>query len=194
MSFTEDQLLPGEELVILTRQHPLVLFRPAALTLLVLALSVLFQKLWILLFLLPVLSYFGCRLLAWRRREYVLTDRRVVRQEGVFSTSSIDSPLDKINNVFHRQSLPGRLLRYGDVGLETASEQGTTVFTFLSNPLAFKNAIVRERERRGSDAHQNDAPHDDIPRMIEDLASLRDRKILSESEFQEKKKSLLQKM
>lgn len=200
MSFTKEQLLPGEELVILARQHPLVLFRPAVLSVLVLTLSLVFQKLWILAFLVPVLVYFGCRLLAWRRREYVLTDRRVVRQEGVFSISSIDSPLDKINNVFHNQSLLGRLLRYGDVGLETASEQGTTVFTFLSDPLAFKNAIVRERERCGADheryraPRQSDAPQNEIPKMIEDLASLRDRKILSESEFQEKKKSLLQKM
>jgi len=70
---------------------------------------------------------------------YILTDRRVVKREGAFSTSSFDVPLNKINNVFRQQSFLGRLFRYGQVCLETASEQGTTIFDFLWRPLDFKN-------------------------------------------------------
>jgi hypothetical protein len=199
MSFTKEQLLPGEKLIILARQHPLVLFRPALLNLVVLALligvSMISNRAWFLAFFLAPLAYFFYEFLVWKTREYILTDRRVVKQEGVFSISSFDAPLDKINNVFHQQSFMGRLLGYGEVGLETASEQGTTVFPFLSRPVDFKNSIVRQRELYGAFGRpQAPIPQPDIPRLLEDLASLRDRKIITEAEFEEKKRSLLEKI
>jgi uncharacterized membrane protein YdbT with pleckstrin-like domain len=199
MSFTNKQLLPGEKLIILARQHLLVLFLPSLLNIfasvLLIGLSSHFGKAWFLLFYLVPLVYFLWDFMAWRSKEYILTDRRVVIQEGVLSVSSFDAPLDKINNVFHRQSLLGRLLKYGEVGLETASEQGTTVFAFLSHPLDFKNSIVRQRELCRSDpGSTGKALQPSIPQLIEELASLRDRNIISESEFQEKKRILLEKI
>jgi uncharacterized membrane protein YdbT with pleckstrin-like domain len=199
MSFTKKQLLSGEKLIILARQHLLVLFLPGLLNILALLvlikLSIHFEEAWILILCLAPLGYLLWEFMAWRSKEYILTDRRVVIQEGVFSVSSFDAPLDKINNVFHRQSLMGRLLKYGEVGLETASEQGTTVFAFLSQPLDFKNSIVRQRELCRSDpGSTGKAQQPSIPHLIEELASLRDRSIISESEFQEKKRILLEKI
>ena len=198
MSFTKEQLLPGENLIILARQHPLVLFRPFLLNLIMLAilaaLSYELARAWIMAFYIFPLMYFLWELLEWRRREYILTDRRVVRQEGVFSVSSFDAPLDKINNVFHQQTLVGRLLKYGQVGLETASEQGTTAFDFLSRPLDFKNAIVRQRELYRGPGSANVSPQPSIPQLIEELASLRDRDLITAAEFEAKKRSLLDKI
>jgi uncharacterized membrane protein YdbT with pleckstrin-like domain len=199
MSFTKDQLLPGENLIVLARQHPLVLFRPVFLNILALAvlagISYSFERAWFMAFFIFPLLYLFWEYLAWHKREYILTDRRVVRQEGVLSVSSFDAPLDKINNVFHQQSLIGRMLKYGEVGLETASEQGTTTFEFLSHPLDFKNAIVHQREMNKSEAGiSSRLPQQSIPQLIEELSSLRDRQIITESEFQEKKRALLEKM
>lgn len=199
MSFTKKQLLQGEKLIVLARQHPLVLFWPVLLNLLVLALllgaSLYFQKPWLLAFYLVPLVHFFWAFLAWHRREYILTDLRVVKQEGVLSISSFDAPLDKINNVFHQQSFMGRLLGYGDVGLETASEQGTTVFDFLSRPVDFKNSVVRQRELYRSESGATGAPpQPSVAQLLGELASLRDRNIISETEFQEKKRILLDKI
>ena len=199
MSFTKKQLLPGEKLIILARQHQLILFRPILINAIALALligiSIYSGKFWFLVFYLAPLLYLLWEFLAWHSREYVLTDRRVVRQEGVLSISSFDAPLDKINNVFHKQSLMGRLLNYGEVGLETASEQGTTIFDFLSHPLDFKNCVVSQRELCRTDSISSIGnPLPGIPQLLEDLASLRDRNIITESEFQEKKRALLQKI
>jgi uncharacterized membrane protein YdbT with pleckstrin-like domain len=198
MSFTKEQLLQGEELIILARQHPLVLFWPALINLVVLALligiSIYMGRIWLIALFLAPLLYFLWEFLAWRSREYVLTSRRVVRQEGVLSISSFDAPLDKINNVYHDQSFMGRLLRYGNVGLETASEQGTTTFSFLLNPVNFKNCIVRQRELYRGDSGAGPIVQPSIPQLLEELASLRDRNIITELEFQEKKKILLQKI
>jgi uncharacterized membrane protein YdbT with pleckstrin-like domain len=150
------------------------------------------------LFLIPglaTLAYLLLKYLEWRKREYVLTNRRIVKQEGVFSISSFDAPLDKINNVFHQQSLMGRLFQYGEVGIETASEQGTTIFNFLSRPVAFKNSLVRERELYMGGGNTENAPQSqNVPRLLEELASLRDRNIITKSEFEEKKRILLQKI
>lgn len=194
MSFTKDQLLPGENLIVLARQHAFVLFWPVVLNILVLAvlvaISYFTQNFWFLLFYLIPLLYLVWEYAAWHNREYILTDRRVVRQEGVFSINSLDAPLDKINNVFHEQSFLGRLFRYGEVGLETASEQGTTIFEFLAHPVDFKNAIVRQREMYKISVPE--AAQSSVPQLIGELASLRDRQIITEAEFQEKKKALLQ--
>jgi uncharacterized membrane protein YdbT with pleckstrin-like domain len=199
MSFTKQQLLPGETLIVIARQHILVLFRPFLLNLIALILlagiSFMLQKWWFLAFYLAPLAYFFWEFMAWRKREYIVTNHRVVRQEGVLSVSSFDAPLDKINNVFHQQSLMGRLLKYGEVGLETASEQGTTIFDFLAHPLDFKNCIMQQRElsKTGVNSHAV-TPAPGILRLIEELASLRDRKLITETEFEEKKKALLAKL
>ena len=199
MSFTRDQLLPGESLVTLTRQHKIVLLRPAFINLIsiavLVALTILTRRYWLLAFYIIPAAYLLWEVLVWASREYVVTDHRVVKQDGVFSISSFDASLDKINNVFHEQTLMGRLFKYGTVGLETASEQGTTMFAYIPRPVDFKGKIVRQREMYRSVAGIGAAsPRPDIPRMIEDLASLRDKGIITPQEFEEKKKSLLEKI
>ena len=85
MSFTKEQLLPGENLVILARQHPLVLFRPVLLNIVALAvfsgISYLSHRIWFMAFFIIPLIYFLWEFLAWNKREYILTDRRVVNPD-----------------------------------------------------------------------------------------------------------------
>lgn len=199
MSFSKHQLLSGEDLILLSRQHLLALLKPALLSLIILAviiaLYISLRREWILLFCLVPLAYLLYKFSDWKQREYILTNRRVVKQEGVFSVSSFDAPLDKINNVFHSQTLMGRLFKYGDVGLETASEQGTTVFDFLAQPLDFKNSLVHQRELYiGMNKSVNTTQLQNIPKLLEELAGLRERNIISAEEFEEKKRTLLEKI
>jgi uncharacterized membrane protein YdbT with pleckstrin-like domain len=197
MSFTKDQLLPGEKLILLTHQHYLVLLRAIVVNIAILAvllgITIALGRPWLLLFQIIPLIYLTWEILVRSQREYILTDRRVVKQEGVFSITSFDASLDKVNNVFHEQSLLGRVFRYGDVGLETASEQGTTVFNKVPDPVNFKNSIVREREsyKSVSATTASGGGKEDIPRLIQDLASLRDRNIITGEEFESKKRALL---
>ena len=82
-----------------------------------------------------------------RANDYVLTNHRLIQEIGILSRRSMDSRLDKINNVEHRQTLWGRLLSYGDVEIDTASETGAAVFRNVSHPLEFKNAILAAAEQ-----------------------------------------------
>jgi uncharacterized membrane protein YdbT with pleckstrin-like domain len=196
VSFTKNQLLPGEELIILTHQHFLVLARSivinvAALGILI-AISWATSRFWIIYFDIVPLCILFWEVLARRKGEYIVTNRRVVKQEGVFSITSFDAPLDKINNVFHEQTLIGRLFKYGNVGLETASEQGTTMFYHVPDPVGFKNSIVHQREVYSTSGRgEGAAPREAVPRLIEDLASLKERNIISAEEFEAKKRILL---
>ena len=199
MSFSAKQLMSGEMLIVLAHQHWVVLIRPILLNVLtaavLISLSVYLQRYWFLLFDIVPLAYLSWEFAVRRAREFIVTDHRVVKQEGLISISSFDASLDKVNNVFHEQSLMGRVFKYGTVGLETASEQGTTVFDYIPDPVRFKNTIVQQRERYRSSANQVTASAgQDVPRMLEDLASLRDRNIITAAEFEEKKKSLLGKI
>jgi uncharacterized membrane protein YdbT with pleckstrin-like domain len=197
VSFVENQLLPDEEVVLLTHQHPVVLVWPiliniaAAAVVIVLAFNL--EIYWFLLFYFGPLLLLLWEILVRHKKEYIITNRRVVKQQGIVSVNSLDASLDKINNIFHEQKFWGRVLGYGNVGLETASEQGTTVFHLIPDPVAFKNCIVQQRElyRSSQVGSLGSVSREDVPRMLDELARLRDRNVITAAEFDEKKKSLL---
>jgi uncharacterized membrane protein YdbT with pleckstrin-like domain len=197
MASKSDYLIPGEVIVLCTHRHVLTL--AGAIFVNVVALAVLswtayafgeYRLLWLLV--LPLI-YLLWRILLRARKLYMITNLRVIRQEGLMAVSSLDASLDKINNVFYEQSIAGRILGYGNVGLETASEKGTIVFHLIPDPHSFKNCVLKQRELyRSSAADERSRPDAiSIPRLLEDLASLRDRNIITTEEFEEKKKKLL---
>ena len=197
MTPTSDYLIPGETVVLCTHRHVLtlagaIIINIAALVLLSWISYALgeYRFLWLLIVPLVFLLW---RILLRARKLYIITNLRVIRQEGLIAISSLDASLDKINNVFYEQSVAGRILGYGNVGLETASEKGTIVFHLIPDPQGFKNCVLRQRERyRPSRADERTQPDPlSIPRLLEELASLRDRNIITAEEFQQKKKKLL---
>jgi len=82
------------------------------------------------------------RLLLLRSNEYIVTTHRLIQQTGLLTKRSMDVRLDKINNVEHRQTIWGRLLGFGDLEIDTASETGRALFPDIGHPLQFKRAIL----------------------------------------------------
>ncbi|HEX3525813.1 MAG TPA: PH domain-containing protein [Thermoanaerobaculia bacterium] len=82
------------------------------------------------------------RLLLLRSNEYIVTNLRLIQQTGLLTKRSMDVRLDKINNVEHRQTIWGRLLGFGDLEIDTASETGRALFPDIGHPLQFKRAIL----------------------------------------------------
>jgi uncharacterized membrane protein YdbT with pleckstrin-like domain len=62
-------------------------------------------------------------LLRWRTTHFVLTTRRVLVREGVFSRSGIDIPISRINTVQFRHSFIDRMLGCGTLIVESASDE-----------------------------------------------------------------------
>jgi uncharacterized membrane protein YdbT with pleckstrin-like domain len=136
--------------------------------------------------------------LAWRffrlrSYEFVLTNHRVIQQQGILSKRSMDSRLDKINNIEHRQSLWGRLLGYGDVEIDTASETGICRFNNVAHPLEFKRAILTaaEQYRTGSGVPLAVASGPSGAERMRQLKALLDDGLISKEEFEVKRKELL---
>ncbi len=110
-------LRPGEKILYVARHHGLVLFWPILLSLVVVGI--------------PWLIY---RILVLKTDVWIITDRRLVDEVGILSKTVKESPFEKIHNATYRQSLLGRLFDFGDVQIQTASEEGASSLTFVRQP------------------------------------------------------------
>ncbi len=130
--------------------------------------------------------------------QYVLTTERIIVRTGILSRSGTEIPLESIVNVLFSQTFVERLLRYGDVTLESAGVQGRSVLEDVPGPEGLQSQVYRLREarswamRRGPE-HGDPAepPAGDVISELERLASLRERGHLSDDEFETRKRRLL---
>ncbi len=150
-----------------------------------------------LLLLIPITT--GTRdILNWTNHQFIITNHRVMQIAGIFNKSVIDSSLEKVNDIKMQQSAMGRMFGYGDIEILTASELGVNLFKKIDNPLKFKNALINAKEyleRIPEEPKEMQVENKmDIPEMINRLADLRARGVITETEFQEKKAELLTKI
>ncbi|PKL83911.1 MAG: hypothetical protein CVV24_02455 [Ignavibacteriae bacterium HGW-Ignavibacteriae-3] len=145
-------LRQDEELIYQTRKHWFVLIIPSIIFILLIVLSYyVYTKLTVIEWyhlLVPIFSFFYIfyKYSYWRFDLWVVTNYRVIDEEGVLSINSKESPIDKINNVSYEQSLLGRILGYGNVRIQTAAEMGETSYINLSRPRQLKEALSRAGE------------------------------------------------
>jgi uncharacterized membrane protein YdbT with pleckstrin-like domain len=202
--YIQSMLGENERVLLITRQHWFVLASAILLEIIVTfvvlaAISVAtfnfpLASFAYLLVLLPLLSMLR-DILVWYNRDYIVTNRRVIQINGVFNKNVTDSSLEKVNDVKMSQSFFGRLFDYGDVEILTGSELGVNLFKRIGEPVKFKTAMLNAKENLNFDEMGARAQHsDDIPAMIAKLDELRRRGVVTEAEFQQKKKELLAKM
>ena len=148
------ELLPGEQVIVVTRPQPRVLIVPALLFILVPALAA-YASAWLVkggaARLLPAASGSGApwtpwlvggcialgawvllgyclpRVMTWHATKYTLTNRRLVARYGMLRRRDQQVPLADVRNVVIHQSLLQRVLRSGNISLETGHPSGTVV-------------------------------------------------------------------
>ncbi len=199
----EDHLQPGEEILYRAHVTLLSLFPGLAALVLVVAGAValhfwagnLVAALAVLALAVVVALWVGWKYLLLRSNQYIVTNHRVIRQTGLLSITSMDSRLDKVNNVEHRQTLWGRILRYGDVEIDTASEVGKALFVNISNPLDFKHAIVQAAEQYRSNSRGAlpvvAAGGPSGADRLRQLKALFDDGLISDAEYEAKRRELM---
>lgn len=74
--------------------------------------------------------------------ELAVTNKRVVGKVGVANTKSLDSPLNKIQNVSVTQKLFGKIFNYGTVEVHTAA--GKYEFGAIKNAESFKGVLMAQ--------------------------------------------------
>ena len=143
-------------------------------------------------------------LLRWATEVYLVTDRRVIRVEGVLRKQALDSGLAKVNDVRLTQTVAGRLLGYGTLEIITASESGINRLDYLPRPMEFKKAMMTAGEARGgadispavasspaAPPATSPAPTRSLTDRLADLEEMRRRELLSDDEYQAKRSAIL---
>src|SRR5438270_12523099 len=147
-------------------RHWVVLLRPlagtvlaAAVCLVILALLPLAGELRLFLMLGVILvgiGVFNLYYWGWRAHEYVLTDQRVILNEGILSKFSRSIAIDRIQDLTTFQGLWGRTWGFGDIELESAGREGAELLSTVPRPQQLRNAIfgqIEARRRQGGSAN-----------------------------------------
>jgi len=139
-----NHLIPGERVLVSTRRHPVVAVWPMplslALLIVVAALSArlpagspLVDLLWWLW--LASVGYALWRMLEWSNDVFVVTDRRVMLFSGFLTRRVAMMPLVKVTDLTYQRTVGGRLLRYGDLIIESAGQdQALHTVGYLPSP------------------------------------------------------------
>ena len=91
------------------------------------------------------LVWLGIRYWDWMNQEYLVTNRRVIKVDGIINKRSADSSLEKINDAVLVQNLFGRILGYADLDILTAAEQAIDKFRMLNKALTFKRVMLEQK-------------------------------------------------
>ena len=204
-NYIQNMLGENERIILITRQHGFVLISAILAEIIVIliviaamsALTILVNVLaafGFLLVLLPLISMLR-DILIWNNHEYIVTNRRVIQISGIFNKNVVDSSLEKVNDVKMTQTFFGRLFDYGDVEILTASEIGVNLFRRIGDPVKFKTAMLNAKEKLGYEGTGSHAQRaESIPQQIAELDVLRKQGVVTDAEFQAKKRELLAKM
>src|SRR4051812_5499926 len=161
MSYLDDHLLAGEQIVYRARLHWIIFGASILMIALGIALAIILQAtqhdygyvglilvgIGLLLAIGPAIRYLSS--------EFAVTDKRVLAKHGFIERESIETLLSKIEAISVDQGIVGRVFDYGSI---TITGTGGTEESFprISQPLEFRRQIqsqvVALEERRGTQA------------------------------------------
>ena len=160
---SQEDLIPGETVLVAVLRHPVVLVRRCWLAILVglvalaggglvsLAPNLTTLRWFAVLGIeLLVLVYLDLQYIGWRAQTYTVTNHRVLLRRGVMSKYTKSISLNRVQDVTTGQGVFGRLFGYGTLELESAGKDGAEVLTYIPAPDVFRNAIIQELHPQGT--------------------------------------------
>jgi uncharacterized membrane protein YdbT with pleckstrin-like domain len=136
-------------------------------------------------------SWLCVALIKWRTTYFVVTSHRLIYRQGVVARNGVEIPLERVNNVNFAQTIFERLLQVGDLLVESGGQEGQQVFSDIARPEEVQNiihsTIQREKHQRSDGAPSLAG----IAHELERLEGLRDRGVLTDEEFEEQKRRLI---
>ena len=201
MAWPDDSLTEGESIITSFRPHWKLLFIPFLWGLGILIVFAIVERFtdwgWTLRALITIailLWFVGRPLVDWWFTRYVLTTERLITRRGLIARSGIEIPLENITNVNFNQSIFERMLGAGDLLVESAGEQGQSSFSDIPHPDKFQAVLYKAREARSVGLTRGAGvprPKDDGAEAIRKLAALRDDGLITEAEYERKRKEIL---
>lgn len=218
MAFPKRLLVPGEELVLDLRPHPVALVLPALAAAVSLVVGFFLMSktngilMWACLVAVAVIwiVYPVRRLTAWLTSHFVVTSDRVLHRSGWLAKQSIEIPLEQINDIKFTQGVFERMVKAGDIQIRSASNDSPTTFEDVRDPEEVQKAIYNQSEQNnqrmysgsGTPGAARTSPPPPPPATrapvapsttteLERLADLRAKGVLTEEEFQVQKAKIL---
>ena len=157
--YADTLLADGEQVIVRARQHWLAPVLEARYPWLLLIGSVVVLLLtraldpaardilgWVALAALVIsLLWLGKVYLSWWAQDYMVTNRRVLKVEGIINKRSGDSSLEKINDAVLHQNLWGRMFNYGDLDILTAADTAIDHYRMLDRAPSFKREMLNQK-------------------------------------------------
>jgi uncharacterized membrane protein YdbT with pleckstrin-like domain len=175
VAFPDDVLADEEELVLHLHPHWRVAVGPVLLLLVALAVMIVT---WVMLpqnhggllafgvVALIMLYYairYGVRPLAeWRCTHYVVTDERIVLQDGVIARERRDLPLNRINDHAVSQSLVDRMTGAGTLTVTSIGDE-PAVLAAVPRAYEVQNLLYELIESLPEDEEEQDEPEPELP-------------------------------
>jgi hypothetical protein len=157
---------------------------------------------------------FGVSYLSWSHIVFAMTDRRIIAQYGIFSLTYGDTNVDKVQNVTVSQPLLERILGYGDVMFNTSGERGgvdwarrgikmslggSLTWEDVPHPFEVRRKAEEIITNRSMPSYQplvpTPPPRDaSTEEKLQQLNSMKEKGLVSDAEYEEKRMDLLKRM
>jgi membrane protein YdbS with pleckstrin-like domain len=135
---------------------------------------------------------------AKRANHYAFTNKRILILKGWLSTHLTSIDYEKITDIHIKQGyFEKRFYKTGSMLIETAGSASHLVLNHVEDPYGLKKELDTIRSRRIGHSVSNNSETSIKPQQssnykeIEELADLKDKGIISQHEFDTKKKQLL---
>ena len=204
MAFPPKLLNDGEQVVLDLRPHWWFFFGPLVAVIVAVAATIavmvldLPDWLWFALLALTALNllWLLARLAKWATTQFVVTTDRLIYRSGVLAKKGLEIPLERVNNIHFNQGVFERMLRSGDLMIESGGERGQQMFSNIRRPALVQNEIYRQMEQaQARDADRMAGRRElSIPEQLDKLDELRQRGVITQAEFEAKKTQLLDRM
>jgi membrane protein YdbS with pleckstrin-like domain len=139
-------LSPDEKILYKVRKHWVYLVGTGGVVLgISYALAFLFKTNFVLLCGVFLAIYF---FMNWKNNLWVITNKRLIGERGVFTKNVMETPLEKINNVIYKKDPIGMIFNYGTVYVESAAKEGVMVMNMVPYPEKFLQRISEAKQER----------------------------------------------
>ncbi|MEX1264997.1 MAG: PH domain-containing protein [Actinomycetota bacterium] len=152
--FPRKLLIPGEEVVLELRPHPVALAVPAIVSVIATAVAAWITTkvdgvgVWIVwaAWLALMLGFVMPKAVAWWTSIFVISTDRVISREGFIAKRSMEIPLEQVSDVRFDQGIFDRIVGAGTLLIQSASTGGTNSFDDIRRPEEVQRTIFHQGE------------------------------------------------
>lgn len=128
--------------------------------------------------------------LSWWTTQHVITNERLIYRAGIVSKEGKEIPLEVINDVSFSQTIWERMIRSGDLLIESAGEMGQSHYRDIPHPERVQKIIYESREDRTVDLRTGEGQTITRAQQLEILARLHEQGRLTDEEYEAEKRAL----